>query len=306
MKNKNVDMVSVIIPTYKGSCFLKRAVDSVLHQSYSNIEIIVVDDNNPNTDERLKTSNIMKDYVRQKENIIYIQHEKNMNGSVARNTGIKNSSGEYIMFLDDDDEMLPQKVEKQLSCMKNKGKEWGVSYTGYIRKYKNRIVARSAEKREGNLYLEELMRNFFVHAGSNLMLRRSVVIEAQGFDETFLRNQDIEFLSRVLEKYKILYVDYVGLIVHTKARKKNVDFIKTTEIFLEKFGRKIDKLETNEKKKVYQMIGLQKIRYYVLNKKFKLAKQILKKEKIKRRTVIRYFFHLLKRKVTKKVYGFKL
>ena len=103
--------VSVIIPTYKRAKMLSRAIDSVLNQTYRNIEVIVVDDNNPNDEYRKATSLIMENYCTD-ERVHYICHEKNMNGSVARNTGMINASGEFVTFLDDDDIYMPQKVEK--------------------------------------------------------------------------------------------------------------------------------------------------------------------------------------------------
>ena len=84
MKEK---MVSVIIPTYKRADYLTRAIDSVLNQTYNNIEIIVVDDNNSNSTDRKNTESIMQKY-NENSKIKYIKHSKNMNGSAARNTGV--------------------------------------------------------------------------------------------------------------------------------------------------------------------------------------------------------------------------
>ena len=113
--------VSVIIPTHKGSGVVQRAVDSVLRQTYKNIEIIVVDDNGRLSEEQLKTEEVLKTYIN--DGLIkYVPHEINKNGSAARNTGVRNSSGEYITLLDDDDEYLPDKVETQVNCFKTLSK----------------------------------------------------------------------------------------------------------------------------------------------------------------------------------------
>lgn len=107
------DLVSVIIPTYKRTfAMLSRAIKSVLSQSHKNIEIIVVDDS--------PSSFIDKDSIKRQvekipdDRIIYIQHESNQGACVARNTGIKNAKGDYVAFLDDDDEWLPDKLKLQL------------------------------------------------------------------------------------------------------------------------------------------------------------------------------------------------
>ena len=73
-----------------------------MNQNYSNIELIVVDDNNSGTEYRRNVENIMSEY-KLGENFKYIKHKENLNGAAARNSGIKNSSGKYIAFLDDDD-----------------------------------------------------------------------------------------------------------------------------------------------------------------------------------------------------------
>lgn len=113
-------MVSVIIPTYKRKLdYVSNALQSVINQTYDNIEIVVVDDSPcdyPYRDE-------IRDYIKQLDNdkIIYIRNEKNLGGSLSRNVGINASHGEYITFLDDDDEYMPKKVEKQLKFMLESG-----------------------------------------------------------------------------------------------------------------------------------------------------------------------------------------
>ena len=97
-------LVSVVIPTYGGAEFLKRCVDSVLSQTYPNIEIIVVDDNGLDTPNQLLTAKVMAEY-NNNASVKYVCHKVNINGSAARNTGFKNSKGEYIALLDDNREV---------------------------------------------------------------------------------------------------------------------------------------------------------------------------------------------------------
>ena len=106
--------VSVLIPTYKNPDTVGRAVKSVLDQNnFDDYEIIVVDDNDPLSDERKQTENEMKIFS-DNPKVKYIKHKKNMNGAVARNTAFKNSTGELICFLDDDDIFLPDKLFYQV------------------------------------------------------------------------------------------------------------------------------------------------------------------------------------------------
>jgi glycosyltransferase involved in cell wall biosynthesis len=116
MNNENM-RVSVIIPTYKREPkYLLRAINSIKNQTYRNIEIVVVDDNPPESEYRRQVMEVMQQY-KNDPNVIYIINHTNMGGSIARNNGIKKASGDYITFLDDDDEYLPKKVEKQLNFM---------------------------------------------------------------------------------------------------------------------------------------------------------------------------------------------
>ena len=95
-------MVSVIITTFGGDSKLRRAIASVLNQTYTDVEAIVVDDNDPKSEARVKTESIMQQYECDTR-VVYLKHSHNMNGAAARNTGIKEARGSYIAFLDDDD-----------------------------------------------------------------------------------------------------------------------------------------------------------------------------------------------------------
>ena len=102
--------VSVIIPTYKRPDSLDRAINSVLGQTYPYVEVIVVDDNNPDTEGRRQTEAKMASFA-DNLRVKYVKHEQNKNGAAARNSGAKASTGDFIAFLDDDDEFLPKKNE---------------------------------------------------------------------------------------------------------------------------------------------------------------------------------------------------
>ena len=88
MKNK----VSIIIPVYNASNSIEKCIDSVESQTYKNIEIIVVDDNEPDSIYRKDNENMLKEFIEENK-VIYIKHPKNMNGAAARNTGIKKAKG---------------------------------------------------------------------------------------------------------------------------------------------------------------------------------------------------------------------
>lgn len=300
-------LVSVVIPTFGRPEKLRRAVSSVLAQTYKNVEIIVVDDNNPDSPHRVETEAVMREFCIL-GNVVYLQHETNKNGSAARNTGFKASKGKYVMFLDDDDEFLPKKIEAQVECLSRLDNSWGACYTRYLRKQNGKIVARGAETRQGHLLREVMMRNIFVHAGSNLMIRRSIIEEIGGFDESFLRNQDLEFLCRILSNYKLAYVDELGLIVNVhKGTGEDRDFERITADFLGKFSGQITQLPEKDQRTILTMINLQLIRYYFSTKgKRKKAFELIRRERISLLLLARYFLYSLKRRITRRVYGFRI
>lgn len=105
-------LVSVIIPTYNRSNLIRRAVESVIQQSYQNLEILVIDD--ASLDNTAEVIEKMRD-----SRIRYIRHQTNRGGSATRNTGIDAAKGEYIAFLDSDDIWFPNKIKTQVAAMKN-------------------------------------------------------------------------------------------------------------------------------------------------------------------------------------------
>lgn len=112
--------VSVVIPTYRRTVeYLSRAVNSVLNQTYPNVEIIVIDDSTSAYDKQPETKAYFESLGR--DNVIYLQNEKNLYCALTRNRGIDAATGEYVTFLDDDDEYLPEKIEKQLTFMLENG-----------------------------------------------------------------------------------------------------------------------------------------------------------------------------------------
>lgn len=188
------ELVSIIIPTYKGKRYLSRAIESVLAQTYTNIEIIVVDDNDPDSVERSETELVMAIYSSNNK-IKYIKHEKNMNGSVARNTGLRNANGEYITFLDDDDIYFPERISKCLKYLLNKTNA-SIVYSDTIIVKDEYVVGYISADKSGNLLKELFCYDGLIGTGSNIIFHRSIYDELGGFDERLLRHQDYDFLLK--------------------------------------------------------------------------------------------------------------
>ncbi len=181
-------LVSVVIPTYKRSDMLPRAIASVLAQTYTKVQVVVVDDNNPDTEWRSATSKMMEQYAGDVR-VKYVCHEKNMNGSVARNTGIESADGEIVCFLDDDDWFLPTKIEKQVKFL-IENPEYHAVYCGWRRKNSDFL-----DGKEGNLSFEILSGSQLIYTNVIMMWRRDA-LECGGWDVTFKRHQEAAFMLR--------------------------------------------------------------------------------------------------------------
>lgn len=237
-------LISVIIPSYKSRGGLQMSVDSVLAQSNSTIEVIVVDDNNPDTPEREATEELMQKYA-DDNRVIYIKHEANKNGAAARNTGIRASRGEYIAFLDDDDSWKDDKLEKQLDFLKSHP-EFDAVYT-FTQNSKGYIPWTIPY--EGDVIIPLLMNRSRMYTSTLLMTRKSV-LAIGGFDESFRRHQDYEFLVKFFnEGFKIGCIQE-ALTIYTplggnSPKGKDFEFLK--DKYLAAFGTVIDELEKNHK-----------------------------------------------------------
>lgn len=246
-------LVSVIIPTYGSPDFLERGIQSVIGQTYKYWELIVVDDNNDGTKERIETASIMKKFA-DDSRIIYIQHECNKNGAAARNTGITSAKGEYISFLDSDDEYLPTRLERCVEAItKAESDSWAGVYTGCEIKKNGVLVRRRTEIKSGNFIVETLAAAFPLSSGSNLFIRANVVRELEGFDVVFRRHQDYEFLVRFFRKYSLIAVPEVLLIKNEiGSNQQNVEkFYATKKQYLSKFREDVNNLTRSQCAYVY-------------------------------------------------------
>ena len=194
-------LVSIIIPTYNGHEAVPRAVESALNQTYKNTEIIVVDDNGIGSKEQELTKNSLGKYISENR-IKYIAHEVNKNGSAARNTGIRASSGEYIAFLDDDDIWFEEKLKKQIEVFDRLDRSYGMLFCGGYNIDTKGFGGRKLSKFPKGNILYDLLIGKVDFNSSMLVIRREVLKDVIEFDESYRRLQDWEFCTRILYKYK--------------------------------------------------------------------------------------------------------
>ena len=213
--------VSVIIPTFKRHHLLNKAVDSVLNQSYDNIEIIVIDDNPAASEERNLTIGAMRKYENN-DKVMYCLNEKPCGGGPARNKGIEKAVGEYVTFLDDDDIYLPRKVETQLKFMVENDLE--MSFTDiYICRASGRLIEYRYHPYLKNWSNDEMMRRHVLHhlgGTPSFMIRRDSLIRSGGFDDIPL-GQDFMLMWRMIEngtRIGYLPVSHIIAYFHSEER----------------------------------------------------------------------------------------
>jgi len=242
--------VSAIVPTYDRAEVLGRAIDSVLAQTHTDVEVVVVDD--ASTD---GTPAVVE--RRRDPRLTYVAHEENRGAPAARNTGIRHAEGEYVAFLDSDDEWRPRKLERQLERLDERGDEWIAAYCDVERTHDGLLgraemaLARALhgsgtdEPVEGGeeLVADVLLDELHTHGGSTLLVERAVAERIGGFDESFDRFQDSEFLVRVLRAGKLAHVPE-PLAVRHESGDPPADAVEAAdEHYLDTFAETVAELE---------------------------------------------------------------
>jgi glycosyltransferase involved in cell wall biosynthesis len=190
----NNPTVSVIIPVYNGSNFLREAIDSVLAQTYTDFEIIVVDDGS--TDD---TGNIIRSYDDKIRGI----HKKNGGVASALNCGIRNMRGRYFTWLSHDDLWLPEKLDRQIKFLQQN--DLKICYSDYILVDKNGKRIRQIESPHNNI-IEALLGSGTIN-GISIIIDKTCFNVCGLFSETRKYTQDIEMWLRLSLEYKMGRVD---------------------------------------------------------------------------------------------------
>ncbi|TLN05302.1 glycosyltransferase family 2 protein [bacterium] len=206
-------LVTVIIPVFNRREMLVRAVRSALDQTHSNLEVVVVDDGS--TDDIESGMNELDD-----RRITYIRHDRNRGTPAARNTGIRNAHGEYVGFLDSDDEWFKNKLERQLSDLAERGDRYQITYHALdaIDDLSLKIVDSSKFTGEGDI-LRGALRECCIGL-MQMLIRREDIVRMGEFDERFWSHDDWDMLIRLSRHFQFGYVDKILARYH---HHKNVD-----------------------------------------------------------------------------------
>lgn len=266
-----MSLVSVIIPTNKRKFeYLKRAIDSVISQTYKNIELIIVDDNN--YDEYRKEISInLKKYQNKYTNFLYIKHGKNKGACASRNTGIINSKGVYIAFLDDDDEWDKNKINEQIKkfTSKNIGLVYCDFYTVTYNE-KGKEIKTLIKRNKTNNSLREILKFNIIGSTSFPLIRRECFENCGMFDEDILAMQDYDLWIRIAMKYDFesVQMPLANYYVHNSDRISSHNNYKI--IALERIIFKY-KTYFEKDKDAYSLKCLRLAFYNVVERKYKVA-----------------------------------
>ena len=201
-------MVSVIIPTHNRASALRRAVQSVLGQAFSDYEVIVVDDGS--TDD---TSDVIAGFG---PRVQYVRQESK-GPSAARNLGIRRSTGRYVAFLDDDDEFLPGKLEVQAAFMED-APDFGMTYSAVEAVDESgRVVPDYYPTSLSGWIYRDIVFGCSI-ATPTVMIRREVLSDVGPFDEKMRIGEDMDLWRRVSRRYPIGLIrqPLSRIYIHTK------------------------------------------------------------------------------------------
>lgn len=198
---KNEEKVTVIIPTYNRMGTIAESVQSVLDQTYSNLELLIVDDGSTDG-----TESVIKEFTDNRIN--YVRMDKNGGVANARNVGVSLAKTDWIAFQDSDDIWHKDKLEKQMTYAKEHP-EYALIYSKYRLIYpdgeESVVPAYPNEVMEGDIFKPLLERN--VIGAPTVLVKRETFMDIGGFDTAFHALEDWDFVIRFAKQYRIGFID---------------------------------------------------------------------------------------------------
>jgi glycosyltransferase involved in cell wall biosynthesis len=276
--------ISVIIPIYNAERYLSETIESVMAQTYSDWEIVAVDDGS--TD---KTPEILKDYEKKLSKKLCVITQKNSGVSIARNTAIAAARGEYIAFLDHDDLWLPEKLEKQVKLL-DSNKKLGLVYSdsyaidgkGSLKKgtlLSGRLFRLHARMRRGNVFNELFYVNFIPILTA--IVRKNVFNKVGMFDSKYKIAEEYDLFLKIAEQYPIDFIEkpLAKYRIHRGNVSKNIELrvkedLQISEYWLNKKPELKRKLKDKIRLKHARLYGRLIILYLRDHKFKKMTKEI--------------------------------
>ena len=242
----NNKLVSVVIPTHNRADVLPRAIDSVLSQTYTQFEILVVSDGSSDN-----TESVVKSYMEKDNRVKFISYSPAKGGNFARNTGIDSALGDYIAFLDDDDEWFEEKLQSQVDVMEN-NQNCGFVFTGILSVNifgKQTLTYTSIPILKTN-YKKEILISNFLGTTSTVLIRKEL-LQQEKFDEAMPAIQDYDLWVRLCQITEVEIVSRALVRYYSVFTSKNSNQISNS---IEKYNDATQKM-LNKYKNHYALLS---------------------------------------------------
>ncbi|BAY12821.1 glycosyl transferase family protein [Calothrix sp. NIES-2098] len=221
--------ISVIIPVYNGEKTIQETIESVLNQTFSDFEIIVINDGSEDS-----TLEIVKSFT---DHRIRIFSYANAGLAVSRNRGLSHAVGKYISFIDADDLWTKSKLESQLKRLQdNPSADVAYSWTNYIDEQGNFLTQGAHLTFNGNVYEKLLMGNFLEN-GSNPLINKQALIEVGGFDTSLKSAEDWDLWLRLAIRYLFVGVSSPQILYRVSATSMSTNLLRMENACLQVMER---------------------------------------------------------------------
>jgi glycosyltransferase involved in cell wall biosynthesis len=217
MSCNGIPLVSAIITTHnRGPDMVLRAVNSVLNQTYKNIELIVVDDSVSSFEKRSEVEQSVRGVS---TDILYLKHETCQGACAARNTGLRHARGYYVGFLDDDDEWIPTKIEVQLKGFTDDRIALVYSKIIVVDEKSSREYISNGQGKSGYIF-ESLLKKQYIGSTSNPLIKRECIEAVGNFDVLMESCQDYDLYLRLASRYRMQFIDVPLLRYHIHSEER--------------------------------------------------------------------------------------
>lgn len=267
---RNEELISIIIPIFNMSKYLEKCIDSVINQTYKNLEIILIDDGSTDN------SGEICDRYLQKDNRIKVVHQKNQGVSAARNEGLKHATGYYIGFVDPDDFIESKMYEIIINDIKENQCDIGIC--GIRSKNEDDITLKEDRKQENIVmnkkkFLNILIQDKMIATSVWDKVFKSELIKEKRFNEKRVVGEDFELILEVINNKKIKAVYNSSCLYNYLIREKSASRKQDDK-------QAIDILEVNDNLLKIVQIEYPDLQDLVIERILKKENMILKKYRI--------------------------
>lgn len=232
-----VPKVTVITPAYNAEKYLSQAIESILKQTFTDFEYIIIDDGSIDN-----TWQIINSYAKQDPRIVSLQNKQNKDIPYTRNKGVKMAKGKYIVWQDADDISLPYRIEKQYNFME-KNTAVGI-VGGYLQFFKDDRLLGIRKYQQFDKYLRKSIFRYSPVAQPAAMIRKKCICETGFYDLECRGTEDLDMSFKIGQNYKfanlpqviIKYRESDTSVTHTRLKKMELSTLKIRKKYIKGFG----------------------------------------------------------------------